>query len=393
MLKIVRPMRSLPATFNSFTFPSRSNYLILLMWLWLFCIGCEAQAPEGASEKTIVQPNDRDEIAIHQESSRQTTPRKNLARYEATHRAMGVQIRIALYANDSQVANKAMAASFDRIDQLENIFSDYKSSSEIRKLCESAPHSQWQSASNELLHLVSVSKTIHAQTGGAFDISIGRVSRLWRGARLKKKLPNAQQLANVLKTTGIDNIQLNSKKQIKITTANMRVDFGGIAKGYTGDEVLKTLKEIGISSALVDMSGDVVVSNPPPGKSAWTIEVAGLQKDEKPNLVLLKNQAIATSGDAYQYLEIDGVRYSHILDPETGVGIQGRRSVSVIASSGAEADAYASAFTVLGTKTSLKKLRQFPGVHFQIFEIDANDTPLKTASAGFSKFVVDKLDK
>jgi thiamine biosynthesis lipoprotein len=124
----------------------------------------------------------------------------------------------------------------------------------------------------------------------------------------------------------------------------MQLDAGGIAKGYAADEALAALRRSGISSALIAVSGDIAVGDPPPGQSGWRVRV----KDET---LTLKNAGVSTSGDDFQYLEVDGIRYSHIIDPRTGMPLRNSVNVFVIARTAMEADALATAKSVLGGRS------------------------------------------
>jgi thiamine biosynthesis lipoprotein len=124
----------------------------------------------------------------------------------------------------------------------------------------------------------------------------------------------------------------------------MRVDLGGLAKGYAVDEALAVLRELGYSRAMVDGGGDLAVSDAPPGKPHWEVQVEAATGQ----VLSLRHAAVATSGDVYQFVEVDGVRYSHIIDPRKGLGITNRVQVSVVADHCMKADAWASAICVLG---------------------------------------------
>jgi thiamine biosynthesis lipoprotein len=136
----------------------------------------------------------------------------------------------------------------------------------------------------------------------------------------------------------------------------MRLDLGGIAKGYAVDEAMDVLRAGGIQSALVSGGGDMAVSDAPPGAKGWRIELAPLDVTNAPaaQFVLLKNAALATSGDVFQHVEIDGVRYSHIVNPKTGLGLTDHSLVVVIATNCATADALSTAVSVLGPEKGLK---------------------------------------
>jgi len=142
----------------------------------------------------------------------------------------------------------------------------------------------------------------------------------------------------------------------------MRLDLGGIAKGYAADEALRVLRKSGINRALVDAGGDIALGNPPPEKPGWRIGIAPLEADGPPSQVLLLSRvAVATSGDTWQYVQIGSRRYSHLVDPRTGLGLTDHSSVTVIAPEGITADGLASAVSVLGPEKGLKLVEATPG--------------------------------
>ena len=172
-------------------------------------------------------------------------------------------------------------------------------------------------------------------------------------------------MIQALERTGYQNLKLNiTDSTAELKKAGMLLDLGGIAKGYAADEALKSLKECGIQRALVALGGDIAVSDAPPGKDGWTIEIAtnGFPGLAKPKPLLLRQAAVSTSGDAEQYVEIGGIRYSHIIDPRTGKALTGRSSVTVIAPTATESDGLATAISVLGPDRGLELVESAPGV-------------------------------
>jgi thiamine biosynthesis lipoprotein len=142
----------------------------------------------------------------------------------------------------------------------------------------------------------------------------------------------------------------------------MRLDLGGIAKGYILQEALATLRRAGIDRALVESGGDIVVGDAPPGHDGWTIDVSAADPDFRQSASRLTNVALSTSGATAQFVEIDGVRYSHVVDPRTGLGVTNGLTAHVIAQDAATADALATALAVVGHQGLHGLSRQFPGV-------------------------------
>ncbi len=280
---------------------------------------------------------------------------KEPSRFEATRPSMGSTFEITLYAPDEAAAREAFEAAFARIEQINAIFSDYDSDSEASRLSRSAPMQSPAAVSPEMWKVLTWSQSLSERTEGAFDVTVGPLTRLWRRARRQRRLPSEERLRQALSSVGYRDIQLDPEiKSVRLTASDMRLDFGGVAKGFAADEARRALKERGISRVLINGGGDVTVGCPPPGQVGWRVGVAPLEPNAPPSRVLeLANCAIATSGDAWQYVEIDGTRYSHIVDPHTGLGLTRRTSVSVIARDGMTADALASAVSVLGPERGL----------------------------------------
>jgi thiamine biosynthesis lipoprotein len=158
-------------------------------------------------------------------------------------------------------------------------------------------------------------------------------------------------------------LRLDEKnKTAELLRPGMRLDLGGIGQGFAVDEALETLRELGIRRALVNGSGDIGAADPPPGETGWKVGIAPLEPGGKPSRVLLlANRAVSTSGDAFQFVEVDGVRYSHLVDPKTGIGLTDRSSVSIVAPDCTTADALASAVSVLGPKKGLALVERTAG--------------------------------
>ena len=303
----------------------------------------------------------------------------DLQRFEFTRPLMGVEFKIVLFAESETVASSAADKAFAEIQMFDASLSDYKSGSEIRRLCASAPHTKPVSISERLWQAIRHSETMHEKTGGAFDITIGPLSRVWRTSRRRNRLPTDAKVNDALARMGMQHIHLverksggdsgvesdqETRKFLQLDLADMQLDFGGIAKGLAADSALKILSDAGINSALIDASGDVVVSDAPPGEEAWSVEIPST--DEDTATISLVNGAVATSGDVYQFLEVDGVRYSHLVDPKTGRAITTSRIVTVIGRDGMTCDSYASAISVLGQE-GLPDI-EFEGLSIQIIE-------------------------
>lgn len=301
-----------------------------------------------------------------------TVGAQTLERFAFEHGAMGTEFRIVLYAADAHHAERAASAAFRRIDEVDGALSDYKPTSEILRLSKTAGSRRWVPVGDDLWAVLVRSEGLSVETDGAFDITVGPLVRLWRWANRRGVLPDAERIAHARGAVGYNLIELDRPTQrVRLPVPGMQLDAGAIGKGYAADAAIAELDSAGIRSALVDAGGDIVVSGAPPGAAGWRVAIPAAQAENvTESNVWLTHGAVATSGDKYRYLVVDGVRFSHILDPKTGLGVTVQRIATVIASSGAEADALASAISVLGPRRGIALLTERPDVSGRILEQD-----------------------
>jgi thiamine biosynthesis lipoprotein len=243
------------------------------------------------------------------------------------------------------------------------MMTDYRQESELMQLCQKAG-GQPVPVSKELFFVLARAQEVSALSDGAFDVTVGPIVRLWRLARRNQQLPDAKELAQAKALVGYKNIRLDEKKQtVQLLKVGMRLDVGGIAKGYAADEALEVLRQQGITRALVAAGGDIAVSESPPAADGWKVGIAPLEDPEKEpsKYLLLHDAAVSTSGDAEQYVEIDGKRYSHIVDPGTGLGLVDRQNVTIAARHGIFADSLTKVVSVLGPQKGLPLIEKMDG--------------------------------
>jgi thiamine biosynthesis lipoprotein len=309
-----------------------------------------------------------------------------LQRFTYSEPHMGTLFKIVVYAADKTMADHAVEAAFARVVELDRIMSDYKPTSELMRLCAKAGGDPVP-VSPELFFVLSRAQEVARKSEGAFDVTVGPVVRLWRQARKEKKLPDPDKLAAARALVGYQNIRLTEKdRTVQLLKPGMQLDLGGIAKGYTADEILAVLKKHGLTHALAAAGGDIAVSGPPPGTDGWKVVIAPLgdQDARAPRTLLLHDAAVSTSGDAEQYVEIDGRRYSHIVDPRTGLGLVGRMSATVVAPNGITADSHTKIVAVLGPEKGFPIIEATPGVSARFVRLTAKGTETST-SRGFPK--------
>ncbi len=298
---------------------------------------------------------------------------------------MGTLWRLVFFLDDTPRAQAAREAAWKLLAEVDAALSDYKEDSEVSRLSRDGR----VVAGDHFSSVLETAQRISERTDGAFDVTVGRVVRLWRTARKNKALPAAEDLAAAVKTVDWRAVKRSGEggAEVRLAPAGALVDLGGIAKGYAQDAVLALLRrEFGIGAALIDAGGGVSVSAAPADGPAWRIGLAPAVPEGEGGQLALVERSVATSGDAKQFVEIGGVRYSHIVDPRTGLGLTTRVQASVIATSGATADALATAFCVMGEEKARAFLAEEPAVLARLTTVRPDGTPRVWSSRGFSRF-------
>jgi thiamine biosynthesis lipoprotein len=287
-----------------------------------------------------------------------------LRRFEFTRIEMAVPVRIVLYSDRAETATRSADAAFARIHALNAIMSDYDPESELRRLGDTAGEGKAVRVSDDLWKVLVHAQALAARSEGAFDVTVGPVVRLWRRARRQKELPSAEKLAAAQALVGYRLLRLRGADQTaELLKPGMRLDLGGIAKGYAMDEALAVLGRLGVHQAMVAAGGDVRFGTPPPGKPGWRIGITPLDDPTGPPIRCLEvaDVAVSTSGDMVQFVAIGAKRYSHVVDPRTGIGLTDHCRVMVVAADGMTADALTKAVAVLGPEKGLRLIEDTPG--------------------------------
>lgn len=267
--------------------------------------------------------------------------------YSQVH--MGGRVDITLYAESEDTAEAAARAGFATFARLEDVFSDYRPSSELMRLCAQAGMGPVV-VSPVLFSVLSYAYGLSELTGGAFDVTASPVIRLWRAARASGKLPSGYERAQALSLIGWRKMHLDPLlSTVALDVPGMQLDLGGIAKGFTAEAAVRAL---GSTSAMVEAGGDIFVSGPPPGALGWSIKIRGVD-----DLFYIRDTGLSTSGDTEQFVDIEGVRYSHVVDPRTGLGVTNRVQASVFSGCGMSSDSCATALCV--DPTLAEKLEEF----------------------------------
>ncbi|MCC6585718.1 MAG: FAD:protein FMN transferase [Bryobacterales bacterium] len=255
---------------------------------------------------------------------------------------MGTLFRVTVYAESRAAAQSAMTAAFARAHELDAILSDYKPDSELNLLTR-RPRGSAEPVGADLLRVLEVAQKIARASNGAFDVTLGPVIQLWRQAKRTGLLPSPSERTRALRRSGWRHLHVDTRQStLRLDRQGMQLDLGGIAKGYAADEMLTALRNRGIGRALVAAGGDLRIGEAPPGENGWRVKL-----DWTNEQLILADCAVSTSGDTEQWVEIGGERYSHIVDPKTGLGLKRSSPVTVIAPTGLIADPLATALSVM----------------------------------------------
>lgn len=283
---------------------------------------------------------------------------------------MGTFARITVVTDDQARAQNAIEAAIKELERVEDMMSAHMGDSELALLNKSAWSSDFV-ASKELFELIQKSIEFSKLSDGEFDVSVGPLIQLWHTADVKGSQPTQEQIEEAKNKVGYEKLILDKEKHtIRFAVEGMSIDLGAIAKGYGIDKAVETLQRAGVIGGLVDVGGDIrCFGAPPAGEMAW---VVGLQDPKAADMYttdetvlarfVVSNCAVATSGDYRRYVEVDGQRQSHILDPKTSHGAKGLSSVSIFAPDATTADAMATTVSVLGFLKGLDLVEKMPQV-------------------------------
>jgi alpha-L-fucosidase len=292
-------------------------------------------------------------------------------RHEFARVLMGVPARIVIHSSDEARARSLAASGFERIAAIEDVASDYRSFSELMRVCDAAGAGPTK-VSRDLLDLLEKSVEISRRTGGAFDARVGSLVRVWREARKTGVMPDASALADA-RAAAMGGWRVDRDAEtVSLDRAGMRLDLGGIAKGSAAalarDLIVELANASGETACMVSLAGDIAVGDAPPGEEGWRIAIENGVGDGGRTVVVPAGWSISTSGDFEQFVEIDGIRYAHIVDPATGLGSTRRAGATAMHRDGATADALATALYLRGVEGAPGILAKFTGAEALIEE-------------------------
>ncbi len=275
--------------------------------------------------------------------------------FELTFPALGTLVQLKAFSSDPAAVERAFHAAQEKVRRIESILTDYDSESETRQLTEKA-WAQPTPVSPELWQVLEASDAWHRRSQGCFDSSLGTLTRMWRKHRRSQSLPGQEEVTEALRASGWQHVELDPVARcVSLTRAGIHFDFGAIGKGYIVDRIFEGLVEQNLTCCLVNISGNMRCGSAPPDRAGWRIAISPLEKNGEPlRELVIVHAAIATSGDLWQYQVIDGVRRSHVLDPQTGIGVEGPIAATVVANHATDADAFATVACVMGAPRALE---------------------------------------
>jgi len=278
--------------------------------------------------------------------------------YQSTRMSMACVYAIEVYGPDAESLPRAVEQAFDEVDRIDRLMSHYKTDSPLSRLNRTAAREPI-AVEPELFDFISEAMRYNRDSDGAFDITVGPLMKAWGFFRGEGRMPSTGELAAARRHVGASHVKLMpSTKSISFDEVGVELDLGGIAKGYAVDRVVALLKARGIRAALISAGGSTIYgSGAPPGHDGWEVDIQDpLDPRKIARTVYLKDRALSVAGSSEKSFEVDGVRYSHIMNPRTGRPAQGVLSVAVLTGTGTAGDALDDAFFVLGPDGSRKMM-------------------------------------
>jgi FAD:protein FMN transferase len=301
-----------------------------------------SQSADSGSQQQVGQP------AVH--------------RHEDSRVSMACTYSVIAYGREGQEIKQIVREALDEVDRIDRLMSHYKKDSPLSEINRNAAKGPVR-VEAELFDFISECSKYSRESDGAFDITVGPLMKAWGFFRDEGRLPSDSELSKARANTGYRHIILDEKERtVRFDRDGVELDLGGIAKGYAVDRAVALLKSRGIERALVSAGGSTIYGlGSPPDSSGWEIEIQDPIDHRKTAATInLNNRALSVSGSYEKFFEVDGVRYSHIMDPRTGLPVQGLLSVAVVVETGTAGDALDNVFYVLGIEKSRKLIQQYP---------------------------------
>ncbi len=303
---------------------------------------------------------------------------------------MGTFAHIIAVAPNKKTADDCVEAGFEKLRYIDQMMSDYDPNSELSRLNRQGFPGPVK-VSQELFDVFLASVNYSEKTNGAFDITIGPVVDLWRKTEDTAERPGKEALDAAQKKVGYEKLTLDpNARTVRFAIAGMKLDLGGIAKGYAVDLAVKAMLQAGAAGGMVDVGGDIrCFGAATRGRKVWTIGLEDPATEGNVMMILkLNDMAVATSGDYRRFVLIDGRKFSHIINPATSTSAAQLSSVTIIAPTAIDADALATALSVMGTAKGLQLIGSTPRT--EAILISPAPQSIQTRTSGAKKYIKNK---
>jgi FAD:protein FMN transferase len=299
--------------------------------------------------------------------------------YKKGLKLMGNHFEISAVSEREDHAQSSIEAAITEIRRIEKLLTTYSEESETSLINRNAGLSPVK-VSLETYRLIERSLRISSLTQGAFDISYGSVDkRLWNFDTGMKSLPDKETARRMVRLINYRNILLNPvDSSVFLKEPGMRIGFGGIGKGYAAEMAKAVMMSMGVESGIVNASGDLTIWGVQPDGSPWTVGIANPNAShELFSYMEITNMAVATSGNYEKFVMINGKKYSHTIDPRTGLPVTGVKSVTIITPNAEIADAMATPVMIMGIDAGLDMINQMKDIEAIVIDDRNNVYPSK----------------
>lgn len=282
-----------------------------------------------------------------------------LQQVREVHYQMGTSLELTLWHSDPEAARRIIREAAGEVHRLNQILSSFDPDSSLSRFNHRAGKGK-TTVPSELYETLSISRRFSVLTGGDFDITVGPLMELWTVTASRGRLPDRDTLAAVLRRVGYERLKLYDHDRAELLALGMKVDLGGIGKGYAVDRVVNKLITAGISAALINFGGSSIYAlGAPPGETGWEIGIQGTDGRLR-GVIHLRDMALSTSGSMGKFWTISGKRYGHLIDPKSGMPMSEPRMASVIAGSATVAEALTKPLVLRG-RNALRMITALPG--------------------------------
>ena len=280
---------------------------------------------------------------------------------------MGSKFDITIVAKDSVTAEALIDTAIEEISRIESLISEWKSNSEVSMVNRNAGIKPVK-VSKELFDLTKRALNYSLMSRGAFDISFASLNKIWRFDGSMTTIPSKEEVLKSIEKVGFQHIILDSlESTIYLQLLGMKIGFGSIGKGYAADKAMELMRRKGVKAGIINAAGDMQTWGVQPNGKQWTVGLTNPFKKRKIIKKLnLRDMAITTSGSYEHFIELNGVRYSHIINPVTGYPVTGLASVTILGPNAEICNAISTSVMVMGLKQGLSLIGQFPGYQYVI---------------------------